>query len=357
MTLEDLGYNTTLESHRQEQNLAAFEVGRVISEHKERYIVQTEENEFEGEIVGNLRFSAQSRADFPAVGDWVAISEYDENKALIHAVFPRSTVVERQAVGKFGEKQIIATNIDCAFIVQAVDRDFNINRIERYLALCNAAKVKPLIILNKIDLISDPQLEDILNSVKERIKQTPIVAVSNETLAGYDQLRPFILKGKTYCLLGSSGVGKSSLINNLSGKEKMKTDAISVSTQKGRHTTSHRELIILENGGILIDNPGMREVGIVDSTGGLETTFETITELAQDCKFKNCTHIHEKGCAVLEAVENGEVDEASYNNYLKMEREKTHFEMSVAEKRKRDRAFGKMIKQNIKYKDRKKNKY
>ena len=137
MTLEDLGYNTSLENYRKEQNLNSFGVGRVISEHKERYIIKTEKGEFDAEIIGNLRFAAKNRSNFPAVGDWVAISEYDENKVLIHTIFPRKTIIERQAVGKFGEKQIIATNIDYAFIVQAVDRDFNINRMERYLTICN----------------------------------------------------------------------------------------------------------------------------------------------------------------------------------------------------------------------------
>lgn len=150
VTLEDLGYTTDLESHRKDQNLDSFEVGRVISEHKERYVVKSEEGEFDSELIGNLRFTAESRYDFPAVGDWVAISEYDENKALIHAIYPRNSIIERQAVGLTGQKQIIAANIDYGLIVQAVDRDFNLNRLERYLTICNASRVKPFVILNKI---------------------------------------------------------------------------------------------------------------------------------------------------------------------------------------------------------------
>lgn len=355
MTLEDLGYTFELENYRKEQNLDSFGVGRVISEHKERYVVKTPEKEWNGEITGNLRFSSNSRSDFPAVGDWVAISEYDDNKVLIHAVFPRNTIIERQAVGKQGEKQIIATNINYAFIVQAVDRDFNINRLERYLIICNTSKVKPIIILNKIDLIDATQLAKLITTVQERIKQVPIIAISNETKKGIERLKESIEKGKTYCLLGSSGVGKSTLLNNLSGKQLMRTNAISASTNKGRHVTSHRELLILENSGIIIDNPGMREVGITDSTDGLEITFETIVELSKYCKFKDCTHTSEIGCAVIAAVGNGEVDKSSYENYLKMEREKVHFESTVAEKRKKDKDFGKMIK-NYK-KDKKLNKY
>lgn len=344
MILQDLGYTPYLEDYRRRHKLISLGVGRVISEHKERYIVKTAEDEFAAEIIGNLRFSARDRSDLPAVGDWVAISEYEENRALIHTVFPRKTVIERQAVGRFGQKQVIAANIDCAFIVQAVDRDFNINRIERYLTICNASKVKPIILLSKIDLIAESTLENILERLNARLKNIPVIAISNATHVGYDQLNAIIEKGKTYCLLGSSGVGKSTLLNNMAGKALMQTDSISSSTQKGKHVTSHRELVVLANGGIFIDNPGMREVGITGDHEGLEITFETIIELAHNCKFRDCTHIHEAGCAVLEAVENGTIDRTSYENYLKMERERIHFEASAAEKRRKDREFGKMVK-------------
>ncbi|TDS13573.1 ribosome biogenesis GTPase [Maribacter caenipelagi] len=343
MTLEDLGYNKDLESYRRSQNLESFGVGRVISEHKERYVVKTTEDEYDAEIIGNLRFSAQKRSDFPAVGDWVAISEYDEEKVLIHSVFPRKTIIERHAVGKQGEKQIIATNVDFAFIVQSVDRDFNINRIERYLIICNTANVKPIIVLNKIDLINEIELKKLISKVQDRVKQVPLIEISNETKKGIEKLKKLMQKGKTYCLLGSSGVGKSTLLNNLSGSQLMKTNTISTSTNKGRHVTSHRELLVLQNG-ILIDNPGMREVGIADSTSGLEKTFKSIIELSKNCKFKDCTHTTEIDCAILEAVSKGEIDMDSYENYLKMKKEKEHFELTVAEKRKKDKDFGKMIK-------------
>jgi ribosome biogenesis GTPase len=345
MKLEHFGYNNKIEKLRIQYNLIDFEVGRIIAEHKERYIVKTEKGESDAEITGNLRYTANTREDFPAVGDWVAISEYDGNKVLIHSIFPRKTIIERQAVGKQGEKQIIATNIDFAFIVQAVDRDFNINRIERYLTICNTSNVKPIIIFNKIDLINDTVLTDLMSKVQERVKQVPVIATSNESQKGIERVKKYIVKGKTYCLLGSSGVGKSSLLNNLLGKQLMKTNTISSSTNKGRHVTSHRELIVLENGGIIIDNPGIREVGITDSIGGLEKTFEKIVQLSKNCKFKDCTHTIEMGCAVIEAVECEKVDKLFYENYLKMNREKEHFESTVAEKRKKDKNFGKMVKQ------------
>ena len=355
MKLEDFGYNDKLKKLRIESNLSDFEIGRVVAEHKERYIVKTENCEFEAEITGNLRFSAQSRVDFPAVGDWVALTTYDSNFSVIHKTLPRFSIITRQAVGQFGEIQIIATNIDSAFLIQAVDRDFNINRLERYLTICYSSKVNPIIVLTKTDLINEQKVAEITDSIKQRIKDIPVFAISNETKDGYEALKKIIEKGKTYCMLGSSGVGKSTLLNNLSGRTLMKTDTISQSTNKGRHITSHRELIVLESGGILIDNPGMREVGIADTTGGLETTFDKIISLSQKCKFKDCTHTNEIGCSVLEAVEKGEVDKNSYENYLKMEREKAHFESTIEERRKKDKEFGKVIK-NYK-KDIKKNKF
>ncbi|WP_136481912.1 ribosome small subunit-dependent GTPase A [Cognatitamlana onchidii] len=345
MKLEHFGYNSRIEELRIQHNPTDFEIGRIISEHKERYIVKTEKGEFDAEITGNLRYTADTRKDFPAVGDWVTISEYDDHKVLIHSIFPRKTIIERQAIGKQGEKQVIATNIDFAFIVQAIDRDFNINRVERYLTICNASNVKPIIILSKIDLIDDTTLIDLISRVQERVKQVPVIAISNMSRKGIERVKTYIARGKTYCLLGSSGVGKSSFLNNLSGKQLMNTNMISTSTNKGRHITSRRELIVLDNGGIIIDNPGMREVGIVDSVGGLEKTFEKIIKLSKNCKFKDCTHTIEIGCAIISAVESEKVDKLFYENYLKMKREKEHFESTVTEKRKKDKNFGKMVKQ------------
>jgi ribosome biogenesis GTPase len=315
-----------------------------VAEHKERFIAITTKGEFEAEITGHLRFTAKSPEDFPAVGDWVLITTYDAGFGIIHKILPRFSVIKRQAVGQFGEVQIIAANIDYAFVVQSVDRDFNINRLERYLTICNSSNVSPIILLTKIDLISVQHLSGIVETLKVRIKNVPIIALSNESQNGMDQIMAILEKGKTYCLLGSSGVGKSTLINNLSGKPLMQTGTISQSTNKGRHVTSHRELVLLENGAILVDNPGMREVGIADASTGLEITFNQIVTLSQYCRFKDCTHTTEIGCSVIEAVEKGEIDKASYENYLKMEREKSHFESTVSERHKKDKEFGKLMK-------------
>jgi ribosome biogenesis GTPase len=355
MNLEDLGYNEALEAYRQEYGFDHHLVGRVTVEHRERYMVSSEEGEFDAELLGNLRYAAASKNDLPAVGDWVAISEYDEGKALIHAVFPRHTVLERQAVGKLGERQIIATNIDYGIIVQSVNRDFSINRLERYLTLCHAAKIQPLIVVTKVDLISKAEQESLLGKIRSRIADVPVFAVSNETQEGINALKDLVVRGKTYCLLGSSGVGKSSLINSLSGMELMKTGAISEGIDRGKHVTTHRELVPLVNGAVLIDNPGMREVGITDRSGGLEQTFEQIYALADACKFSDCTHTSEIGCAVLAALDSGELEEGTLENFYKMENEQAHFTSTLLERKTKDKQLGKIYREAKQY--RKKHKF
>ena len=343
MTLEDLGYNKELGEYIKKNNLDSFGIGRVISEHKDRYTVKTEDGEFDSELIGHLRFTATNRNELPYVGDWVSISEYDEGKALIHAVFPRKSIVERKAVGKLGQTQIIATNIDYGLIVQSVNRDFNINRLERYLTICHASKIEPIIVLSKVDLIEKKELEGLINQVKKRINNVPLFEISNQSGLGIDSLKSKLVRGYTYCLLGSSGVGKSTLINTLIGTNLMETGEISESIDRGKHVTSHRELVVLENG-ILIDNPGMREVGITDISGGLEMTFDEILNIAQYCKYGDCTHTNENGCAVLDAIDNEELDSDSYTNFMKMEKEKIHFESNAQERKKKGKDLRKMIK-------------
>ncbi|KPK80568.1 MAG: ribosome biogenesis GTPase RsgA [Bacteroides sp. SM23_62_1] len=355
MALKDTGYTDNPEQPRINQDMDGLDIGRIIAEHKERYIVRIDKGEFEAEITGNMRFTAENRSDYPAVGDWVAVKVYDPDLAIIHQILTRKSLLERQAVDKKGEKQVIAANIDYAFIVQSADRDFNINRFERYLTICYSAGIEPIIVLSKTDLVSETELNDLLAEINTRIKKVEVIPLSNQTRDGYDKLESCLIKGKTYCFLGSSGVGKSTLINNLSGREIMKTGSLSSSTKKGKHTTDHRELIVLENGSMLIDNPGMREVGIADAEGGLETTFDMIIRFSASCRFTDCTHTNEKGCAVIEAVEKGLISRASYDNYLKMEKEKARFQTSIAEKRKKEKAFGKICKEGTKY--RKERKY
>jgi ribosome biogenesis GTPase len=280
---------------------------------------------------------------------------YDSDQAIIHKILPRKSVLERQAVGKFGEIQIISTNIDVAFIIQALNNNFSINRLDRYLTICYSANIEPVLVISKIDLSTEKDIQNAIRELETRDKKVKVILLSNMTLKGLDQILGFIQKGKTYCVVGSSGVGKSTLINNLLKKNILKTGQISHSTNKGRHITDHRELFVLENGGIIIDTPGMRELGMTDNSEGIKTTFQEIYNLSLKCKFPDCNHINEVVCAVIEALNNGTIDKDSFDNYQKIQKEQERFQTTVAEKRKKDKEFGKMIKNY--YKDLKKNKY
>jgi len=348
MTRIDMGWNETIGELEREHNPNGFEVGRILSEQKERYRVFTEPGEYDAEITGNLRYTARSREDFPAVGDWVLLSAVDAGFAIIHEVLPRRTAVRRAAIERSGEAQIIAANIDCALIVQAADRDFNLNRIERYLAICAESRIEPIIVITKTDLFDDGHNDDLFARLEIRVPDTPVFMLSNATGAGLEPLRERIVRGRTYCLLGSSGAGKSTLINSLFGKNVMETGAISGATAKGKHTTSHRELVVLEGGGILVDNLGMREIGMTDSGEGLEPAFSGIAELAGSCKFGDCTHTCEKGCAVLKALADGTIAPETYRNFIKLEKERVFYASTVAERHQKAREFGKMAKNHQK---------
>ena len=344
MTLTDLGFNQVLESFVRDNNLSDYTTGRVTQEHRERYIVSTGDNEYEAEITGNLRFSASSRADFPAVGDWVTMTVYDSDLAIIHRILPRISVLERQAVGKPGEIQIISANIDIALIVQSINNNFNINRLERYISICYSSRIEPVLVISKIDLVTESILNDAISKLEARDKKINYILLSNLTRQGLDQILEFLQKGETYCVVGSSGVGKSTLINNLLKKNILKTGNISNSTNKGRHISDHRELFVLENGAIIIDTPGMRELGMTDNIEGINTVFEEIYNLSLKCKFSDCKHINETDCAVLKAIGEGLIDKASLENFQRLQREQQRFQTTVAEKRRKERIFGKILK-------------
>ena len=344
LKLIDLGLPKEISEKVKGIDPAEFSIGRITQEHRERYIVSDGENEYDAEITGNLRFSARSRSDFPAVGDWVVIKTYNNDQAIIHSVLPRKTALSRQAVGKAAEEQIICANVDVAFIVQAIINNFNINRLERYLTICNSSGIEPVLIISKTDLSDEAEIARAQSTLEKRDSKVRYILLSNETKEGLDQILNLIQKRKTYCVLGSSGVGKSTLINNLLNNDLLKTGQISHSTNKGKHITEHRELFVLENGGIIIDNPGMRELGITDNDEGLETTFQGISDIAKKCKFPDCSHTSESGCAVIDAVEKGLIDKDSYYNYLKLRKEQARFQTTVSEKRKKDKIFGRIQK-------------
>jgi ribosome biogenesis GTPase len=232
--------------------------------------------------------------------------------------------------------------------MQAVDRDFNVNRLDRYLAICHESNVKPFIVMTKTDLVDGERAEGLSDLVGLREKGIPLVMISNETRAGYDRLEELFVPGKTYCLLGSSGIGKSTLLNNLCGTDVMKTGAISASTDRGRHTTTSREMFLLANGAIVIDTPGLREVGLPAAERGIGMTFSSISDLAERCRFGDCTHTREAGCAVLAALESGELDGDAYANYLKLRKESGFHASTQAERHRKDRDFGKMRKDFLK---------
>lgn len=352
--MKQLGFDGKITELVSPQDLEGFTLARVVVEHRERYVVQTMEQTYSAEITGNLRFAAASRRDFPAVGDWVKITPMDDESAIIFEVLPRTSVLERQAVGRQGEVQLIATNIDFAFLVQAVGHDFNLKRMERYLALCHNSGIQPIFLLTKADLATPEEIEDLTQQVKARVKDMPVYAVSSMSQAGLQELEGVWQPYATYCFLGSSGVGKSTLVNHLMGQAVQKTSAISDSTSKGRHTTSHRELIVLPNGSIVIDTPGMREVGMAESKAGIEHTYDDIAQLAEDCRFSDCTHTTETGCAVLQALEDGDLDESAYENYQKLMREQEHFTSTIAERRQKSRAQGKLYRSVKKERNQKK---
>ncbi len=286
---------------------------------------------------------ARSQEDYPAVGDWVAITEAGEGRAVIHGVLPRKTVLKRKSSGRY-ESQVIAANIDIAFIVEAAGSGFSLNRAERYLALAMDSGIKPVIVLNKVDLIPEAEIRDKVSLLQERFKGAGVIKTSAVLANGLEEMAVLVTRGATCCLLGSSGVGKSTLINRLLGEDTIKTETVSAHTGKGKHTTTSRQMYFLTNGGILIDNPGMREIGITDAQAGIEGAFSEITMRGRECRFADCTHVHEPGCAVREAVTRGELDEDMYDNYLKLSREAEYYEMTSLEKRRKDREFGRFIK-------------
>jgi len=342
---EDLGYDDFFELKRKSLE-AEYSIARVIAEYKESYRIKDIKGEYLAKITGKQIFNATKREDYPAVGDWVAITMPDKEMAIIHEILPRKTILRKKYNNRQGI-QIIATNIDTAFIVESVGRDYNLNRFERYIVLAKEGKIKPVIILNKIDLISEEESNLKINEIKERFDNVDVIPTSIITEQGLNELINCIEKRKTYCFLGSSGVGKSSLINKLLGKNEIETKEISNLTGRGKHTTTTREMYFLKNGGIVIDNPGTREVGIADAKSGIDDVFDEIIALSENCKYADCTHTHESGCAVLKAVETKKLDEDKYLNYIRLKKESDYYEMTDIEKRGKDRKFGQFVKKSL----------
>lgn len=351
--LESLGYCEWFRTQVDTAMTTIHEVARVVSVHKDSYLVTKGYGDVFAELSGNVLYSASSSTDLPTTGDWVYADFYDEDSlVIIHGVIPRKTLLKRKTAGKKVEFQLIAANIDVAFIIQSVDYNLNLRRLERYLVMVNESKITPVILLSKCDLISQDEVEEITANIVSITPETTVLAFSNLSGKNIDAIKRSLLPGYTYCLLGSSGVGKTTLLNSIIGSEQFETQSVSKKESKGRHTTTSRELIPLENGALVIDTPGMRELGNISVDIGLNETFSEISELAQHCKFGNCSHTTEKGCAILAAIEDGELSEQRLKNFLKMQSESAFYEMSYSEKRKKDKAFGKLIKSTLKSKNR-----
>lgn len=336
-----IGYSNALEAERVMSGNEELLPARIIAEHKELYILSNGEKEFSAKVTGKMIFTATSREDFPAVGDWVLISMLDDKTAVIKSIMPRMTMLKRKTAGRDSDIQIIASNIDTAFIMLASDRDYNIKRIERYMALVKSGSIDAAVILNKIDIIDENEIQTKVNELNARFPEMKVFATSTVDNRGIEELRSSITKAKTYCFIGSSGVGKSSIINVLAGRELMKTGEISEGVEKGRHVTTHRQLSVLENGALLIDTPGMREIAVIDAEAGLSEIFSEFIELTEACRFTNCTHTHEPGCAVLEALEKGEIDIERYENYMKLLKENRHHTSSNQQRRQSEKQFAK----------------
>ncbi len=345
-TLEDIGFNPFFDRERELLRATRDDVARVTAEHRELYEVRDTTGEYLAKVTGKRMFDAQTRNDYPAVGDWVAIRKPDTEHAIISEILTRKTVLKKKYSNKH-DAQIIATNIDIAFIVESPDRDYSLNRIERYLVVANEGGIEPVIVINKIDTLEEAAARRLMEEVQERFGGVPVITTSAADGRGLSELKQFVSKGKTCCFLGSSGVGKSSLINKLIGKEELATKEISSATGRGKHTTVVREMYFLDEGGIVIDTPGTREVGMADTATGIANIFDEIARFSAHCKYTDCTHLHEPGCAVLKAVADGDIDDARYQNYIKLRKENEYYEMTDTEKRQRDRAFGKFMKKAL----------
>ena len=352
-TLKNIGYDDWFLNQVDNDKLALHTIARVIAVHKDSYIVTDGSNESIAECSGNLLYTVDSPADMPTTGDWAYVDFYDDaSHAIIHGVLTRKTILKRKRAGKRVEFQLIAANIDVAFIVQSVDNNLNLRRLERYLVMVNESKITPVILLSKCDLISQDQVEQIHEDISKISYGIKIIPFSNVSGENIETIKNSLLPAQTYCLLGSSGVGKTTLLNNILGSEEFETQSVSKKDNKGKHTTTRRELIRLGNGALLIDTPGMRELGNISVDEGINETFSEILKLSQQCRFADCSHIKEKGCAILEALENGDLEKQRYKNYLKMKKESEFNNMSYSEKKKKDKDFGKLIKSTLKKKKR-----
>ncbi len=348
INLDIYGWDDKLNQLKQKSTHKTLHHGRIAVVHRTCYDVIFENGLLQCELTGNMMFS-RSDSELPCVGDWVIFQPFEENKGIIVDILPRERTLYRKKNGTIADKQAIASYVDKAFIVQSLDDNFNVRRAERFIAQILEENINPALILNKADIIFDrSKIEEQIKHLSCRI---PVFFTSTHDHQTIILLRESILEGETVVFVGSSGVGKSSLVNALCEEPLLRTSDVSMSTGKGRHTSTRREMVLMKNAGVLIDTPGVREFGLtIDDADSLAEMLD-ISDLAKSCRFKDCEHTGEPDCAVLKAVDNGVLALDVYESYLKLQREAWHFSATEHERRKREKSFSKLVTQVKKIKE------
>jgi ribosome biogenesis GTPase len=342
MTLEEFGFNTWFADQIDPEKDAGLTVARVTAVHKGECEVSDGQVSRPAKTTGRLRHHAQTKLDMPTVGDWVLVSHFEnEDCGRIERILERQSALKRKTSGRTVRFQLIAANVDTAFIMQTLGPGYNLQRLERYLVMVNESGIEPVVLLSKSDLLAPEELSGRLEEIRARMPNVQLHAFSNEDRTNLMEVMALFRPGRTYCVIGTSGVGKTTLLNHLIGEaDYLFTLPVRESDGKGVHTTTWRELVVLDNGALVVDTPGMRELGNMDVNTGIEETFDDIRLLAASCRFSDCSHVNTPGCAVLAAVERGELSSARYNNYLRLMKEAAYHEQSALEKREQDRKLG-----------------
>lgn len=340
--LHELGWNDWFEQRadcKPNESLA-----RVAAIDRGQLLLVDQTGPFRAKLAGSFMQHRHISHELPCVGDWVCLEKQSaEEFGVVQTILERRSLLRRKSAGNNIEYQMIAANMDDVVIVQSCHFDFNLKRLERYLVMVMDSGAKPMILLTKTDLIEPATLSEQLAEIRSADITAPTFALSSVSQEGIEAFKSILLPGKTYCFVGSSGVGKSTLLNQLIGHEQLKTKTVS-GTGEGRHTTVRRELISLEGGAMVIDNPGMREFGVIGTEIDIESSFSDITALAADCRYRNCSHTSEPGCAVLENLQADKITKEHFDNYHKLKEESEFYQKSYAEKRRKDRDFGRFIK-------------